>query len=154
MQTISLTPLHSDLDKSFPGLPKIILPQSSNDDERITPIFELLRARLERNVNLRFEVEVKNGRDVKRGDDGVVLLPCIAASRVGSDLNAAAEKAKISEAGVPQRFYLFIYYDNVYFIYLLVCLFICLIYFSFYSSIYLFVFFMYCLHLFICAFIY
>ena len=72
-----------------------MLPKVSHDDERVKPVFsqlmDLLRARgiIPNHV-------IKEGKDITH-HDGIVILPCIAASRVGSDLAAALDKAKLGE---------------------------------------------------------
>ncbi len=92
--TLSVSSVASHLSFS-PTVPTLVLPRSSAEDDRVKPVFQELTQQLE-HQGLRFQLTVKDGRDITHGD-GIVILPCIAASRVGSDLAAALDKAKLGE---------------------------------------------------------
>ena len=73
-----------------------VIPQSVREDDRVTPIM----SELMQNVNSQMDggtVDVINmpGPDIDINVGLPIILPCIAASRVGSDISAALTKARI-----------------------------------------------------------
>ena len=75
---------------------RLVLPQASQNDERVNDVFlkwvELMKA----SGGVEMSVSVKEGSSITY-HDGFTILPIIAASRVGSDINAGSGKANIGE---------------------------------------------------------
>ena len=70
-----------------------VVPSVLYNDERITQILHQLSKRVDSNI----VVKPLDSSAITSSHSGRVLLPCIAASRIGSDLQAAVEKAKIGK---------------------------------------------------------
>ena len=75
-----------------------VMPQSAHEDERITPVItefmQLMNAQM---GGCAVTVIPKPGSEIDLNVGLPVILPCIAASRVGSDISAALTKAKIGK---------------------------------------------------------
>ena len=77
------------------------IPMSAHEDDRITPIIsqflEQVNGKLPKSPGIleSLELDPVRGPEITADHPKPVILPCIAASRVGSDISAALTKAKI-----------------------------------------------------------
>ena len=74
------------------------MPQSAHEDERITPVMaEFMQLMNTQMGECAVSVIPKPGPEIDLNVGLPVILPCITASRVGSDISAALTKAKIGK---------------------------------------------------------
>ena len=76
-----------------------VIPSAIHDDERITPIMAQLMQRVNSHIGQHPQLSLQPvpGSEIGLECHRPVFLPCIAVSRLGSDISAAINKANIGQ---------------------------------------------------------